>query len=603
MWPGYGGTILDVDLTNLKSKKSPLKEGFARTFIGGRGFGAKMLYDNLKPNTDPFGPENIVVISTGPACGTLWPKGNKLSMVTHSALTDGYSDSQSGGHFAADMKFAGYDIIIIRGKSEKPKILFIDDEHVSFLPAEDIWGRTIVETHNMIREKIGDPLVKTLSIGPAGEKLIRFSCVVADAQRHAGRGGTGAVLGSKKLKGIAIRGSHDVRPANDRFFELCEKAQEKIRDTLGKSSLAERGTTSLTAYSEWGTWMNRNFNNAWYEKAKELDGETWAKKYQIKRHSCYGCVIACGRTSMLVDGPYAGTYTDGPEHETIGLWGGNLAMPSIHGVIKGSSYANTYGCDSISMGNVIGFAIDLFENHIITEEDTDGLILKFGDSDVVWRLAEKIIKREGIGDILAEGVKRAAAKIGRGAEKYAVHIKGLEIPAYDARRCAGQALGFAITDVGGGHGRVWTIGTEINQKEKIPPESTEGKALLVRDSMRSRTFPDIFGMCRFGLFTWEEYADMLVALTGQDFKPEDLPKTCDRVYTITRAFNVPIKGHPEADGVVMTQEKLDVMLDEFYELLGWDKKTGIPTAKALKEYGLEDILSDLRANGIQVPEG
>ena len=607
MIKGYAGQILRVDLSKGEIKKQPLDTMFARKFLGGRGFGAKIIFDELEPGTDPLSPQNLLIFATGPFTGIAL-KGCKYSVVTKSPLTGTYMDSHAGGHFGPELKAASYDIIVIKGSCKKLSYLWINDDHVEIKNAEHLAGEGILKTDEEIKKDLGDKSIKIAAIGPAGENLVRFACISNDLFRHAARGGVGAVMGSKKLKAIAVKGSKNVEIAEpDALMSLIKGELEYLLGHVSVKDLREGGTlTYLSMYSEWGVIPTRNFRSSYFEFYTKLTADSAKKDLFWKSRACFMCPIACGKISYIRDGEYSGTLVEGPDYETTCLLGSNCGIEDLKAIAHANLLCDDLGLDSISTGNVIGFAMECYERGLLTRDQTD-LELNFGNKEATIELIKKIARREGIGDILAEGVRNAAIKIGGIAEKFAMHVKGLELAGYEPRSTSGMALAYAVSDVGGSHGRSWPIGEEMTN---IPKRfSVDGKAEIVTKSTLQRNLADILGFCRFILLDFEVYAKELSAITGWQVTEEELREVVKRVYTLTRAFNTregfrrkddilparifdegietgPIKGRK------MNREELEKMLEDYYKIWGWDED-GIPTLNTLKKYGLDDIAKKL----------
>ena len=614
MIKGYAGRILRVDLSKNEIKKQPLDPTFARKFMGGRGFGAKTIFDELEPRTDPLAPKNLLIFATGPFTGTVL-KGCKYSVITKSPLTGTYMDSEAGGHFGPELKFASYDMIVISGSSKKLAYLWINDDHVELRDAEHLRGKGILKTDEIIKKDVGDRSAKVAAIGPAGENLVRFACISNDLFRHAGRGGVGAVMGSKKLKAIAVRGSKNVEVAEpNALMDLMENELKQTLEHATAKSLHNGGTlVYLPMYMDWGVTPARNFHSSYFESYAKITADVAKKELWKKNRACFMCPIGCGKQTLIKDGPYADTVVEGPEYETTVMLGANCGVDNLRAIAFANLLCDDLGMDTISTGNVVGFAMDCYEKGILKQKDTKGLKLTFGNYEAENELIKKISRREGIGNILAEGVRRASKVIGKNAKNYAMHVKGLEMPAYDPRSSIGMGLAYAISDIGASHCRAWTMGEEITNP-KLDRYGPKGKAGLVKKSTRLRTLPDILGFCRFVLFDFSHYAKVLSLLTGWDVSSKDLIDVVDKVYTLTRAVNIregfqrnddalptkmlkassqtgPAKGH------MVKKKDLEKMLDEYYELWGWDKK-GVPRLKTLKKFGLEDVASELIKSGI-----
>ncbi|MCD6514049.1 MAG: aldehyde ferredoxin oxidoreductase family protein [Candidatus Odinarchaeota archaeon] len=610
MISGYANTVLYVDLTEKKIEKKPLDKDLVMRFVGGRGFGAKLLYDLNKPGIDPFSPENHIIVATGPFTGVYVPKSTKYAFITKSPLTGAYLDTFSGGHFGPELKFAGYDIIIIKGASDKPVYLWINDDEVKLLDASHLWGKPVKEVDEIIKKDHFDRNIKVAAIGPAGENLVRFACITNDLFRQAARGGAGAVLGSKKLKAIAVRGSKDIKIHDPKkFLELADEAFKKTMQSPARNKLLENTTLLQTLDSnEWGVLPTRNYQTTYFEHAHVFSGKYLNEKgIKLKNRACFGCPIACSGVNVVKSEKYGTIIIEGPEYESATLLGSNCGVSDFDAVAKANELCDFLGIDAISAGNVIAFAMELYERGIITKEDTDGIELTFGNGEALVEMIKKIAYREGFGDILAEGTKRAAQKIGKGAERYAVNVKGMELPAYDPRSTPGMALAYVTNDIGGAHNRAWTMYVEIFNPD-YERYSIKKKPQLVIDSQRSRTLPDIMGYCRFILLSYDEYAALYTALTGIEVTGDDLVEVTDRVYTLTRLFNTregftrdddslpprmydPIQTGPQK-GVALKPEDIEKMKDEYYKLRGWDRD-GIPLRETLEKLKLSEYIGDL----------
>ena len=622
MLGGYAGKILHVDMSKKTFKKENLDPKFARAFLGGRGFGAKLLFDNLEPGVDPLSPDNVLIFATGPFTGTKMPKGQRYSVVTKGPLSYGYADSEGGGHFGPEMKYAGFDAIVIKGKSDKPAYLWLDDGTAQLKDATHIWGKGVHETDKIIKEDQGDKSVKIAAIGPAGEKLVRFAAITNDLYRQAARCGGGTVMGSKNLKAVAARGFKGVEISNpEQFDKDVDEALKKTYENPGRKGLYEWGTWGggggwdLKQYNLWGIHPTRNYRSGYFENYEKVYGKNFRDRLLLKQRACFGCNVACGRQAYIREGPYKGNFVEGPEYETITMLGSDCTVDNIEAIAKSHLMCDDLGLDGISAGNVVGFAMECYEKGLITKEQTGGIELNWGDPEAQMALLKKIAFREEIGDILAEGVRIAAEKIGGGSSEFAMHVKGLPLPAYEPRGALGQALAFAISDIGGTHDRAWTYGEEITNP-KLDRFSTEGKAELVMKNMRTRTLPDILGYCRFVLLSFDDYAKVLSSLTGWNMTGDELMLVPDKVTTLTRAFNVReglgrkddvLPGRamrePVADGPtkgrMVTQQELDKMLDEYYGLMGWDKD-GVPKRETLDKYGMSDIADKLASRGVNL---
>ena len=624
---GYGGKILRVNLTTGKIVKQDLDENLLKLYLGGTGYAARLMWDELPKGLDPLSPENKLIATTGVLTGTLTPGSGSVEFCFKSPLTGIFGQSRAGGKFGPKMKFAGYDFIIIEGASDKPVYLNIFDDEVEIRDASHLWGKTVHEATDILLEEVGNPDASVACIGPGGERLIKFANIMIDYDRAAGRCGGGAVMGSKKLKAIVVDGDRSIEPADpNRFLEAVREALEALMKRTD-DRLALLGTIGgVMSLNESGALPTKNFQTGYYEDADKMSGQALARNYLIKRRACFGCVMACGRFVWVPAGKYATPPHEGAEYETDDMLGVQNMMGDLEPLIKAGYLCNTYGIDTISAGSVIAFATEAFERGLITEKDTGGIKLEWGNPDAVLALLEKIINREDIGDLLAEGVREAAEKIGGGAEDFACHVKGLEAPAHDTRGTSKSlAIQYAIGNPRGScHIEpIWSPMWDFSRSNMglvdfglpWPPPSrfeetgvNRGRAVKVMFIFGE--LASILGVCRFYLQADEDrnlnprrLSRLVSTLTGWNLSPEDLLKISERVYNLKRCFNVregisrkddrlpkrlmePLKSGP-TKGVSV--KNLDGMLDETYEALGWDKKTGKPTREKLEELGLPDV--------------
>lgn len=606
MLRGYAGKILRVNLSSGKISILPVSEDFALNFIGGKGFGAKMLYDELKSKINPLGPENKLIFSTGPLTGTLAPSSSKFEVVTKSPLTNTFLNSDCGGFFGPELKHAGYDALVIEGAAEKPSYLMIRDEEVEIRDASHLWGETTNETFEVLRKELGERDFKAVCIGPAGERLVKFSCILATPVRTAGRGGSGAVMGSKRLKAVAVRGTRDIDihdidgflKAVEEAYEICKGGALKIVAPLGTAA-------AMPIANDKGAIPVKNFQRSNLPNISMKLGPETMKKHVLRCMACAGCPVRCGKITLIRRGKYAGTIVEGPDYETLYALGALCGIDEFETVAKANALCDEFGIDTISTGGVTAFAMECYEKGIITEESA-GFRLDWGSPEALLNLIEKISFREGIGDLLAEGVKRAAEKLGEEAQKYAMHVKGLELPGYDPRALQGTGLGYATGDRGGCHMR-----TQIHPPELIfgiiDPSTIKGKPEMVKRFQDLMAVIDSLGMCAIpGLGLWrsptrelELYSILLQTLTGMGFTEEVLWKAGERVWNLTRMFNLRegfARAHDTLPERLMKEpiptgpfkgsiSKLNEMLDEYYRARGWDEN-GIPTISKLKELGL-----------------
>lgn len=627
---GWAGKILRVDLTKGKAVAQPLARGLAIDYLGSRGVNARILWDELPPNADPLAPTNILIFGAGPLNATFAPCSGRLTVSSKSPATNLYTKSSVGGHLAAEMKLAGYDIIVFYGCSKSPIYLWIDGEEVEFRDASYLWGKNVRETAIELREEIGDRNIQIAAIGQAGENLVKFASIMTSIYRAAGRTGIGAVMGSKRLKAIAVRGTGCVTVADpDRFEQVALKARQDLRNdknswpvlyTHGTQGIVGPGPESSGVYSA------KNFRTEILpaEHLKNLSGKNITQRYLTRREGCSSCVYSCGRFTEVKNGEYAGTYCGGPEMETWAAYGGRCFASSPELIIKANELTNLYGLDSISTGSTIAFAMECYENGLISKEDADDVALHWGSPDAILGLIRKIALREGIGDTLAEGTKRAAERIGRDAYKYAVQAKGLENGSGDGRRFkAHSGLAFAVNPRGPDH-----LHTEVLAELPISadaaklldtlgvphdPQSLEGKPELVKWHEEMYCAADCLGLCVFTntfSYLWinfDNLAEMFQAATGIPMNAGGLQLTCERILNLEKAINVRegasrkddslpwrILNEPTYEGFRITEEDLNKMLDRYYELHGWDKETSWPTDEKLLELGMASVAKELK---------
>lgn len=612
MSSGYAGKILRIDLSKKNGvRKEPLNLNLAKEFLGGKGFGAKLIYDMLGPKTDPYSPNNPILYCTGPLTATLAPC-NRFCIVTKSPLTGLFSDSYAGGYFGQELKFAGYDIVIITGKAEKPVYLSIDDGEVEVKPASHLWGMDTYQTYDALKKELGDETIKISCIGPAGEKLVRIALVDCDTHRQAGRCGTGAVMGSKNLKAIAVRGSGEISVADPKAFEkIVWRAYEEIKKSPGSQAYSKGGTPGalLSFANDQGLYPTRNFQDGCFEKAENLGSESQSKNLWLREFGCFACPIHCSKIGMIRKGRFSGAIVDIIEYETTGLLGGSCEISDVDALAYAALLCDKLGIDTISAGNIIGFAMECYQKGILTKKDTDGLELNFGDYEAQIRLIEKIAYREGIGDILAEGVMRAAERIGRGARNLAVHIKGMEAPAWGPRGSPGMGLALATSDRGCDHQKAWPPAYEIAGESwpfggPLDRLTIEGKAKVVKweqDHLAALYSLVVCEFSRTGISN-DTYADLVSSATGWEIDYHKLLEYGERIWNQARLFNVregigrkedaslpkrfkePLPSGP-ASGHRFTDEEFDRMLDDYYALRGWDGE-GKPTRDKLIKLGL-----------------
>lgn len=612
---GYAGKILRINLTTGAITTEPLDPEMARDYIGGRGFVAKLVYDEIPRGADPLGEENKMIIAPGPLSGVFMPAAGKVQFGCKSPATGIHGDANMGGHFAPEIRYAGYDVIIIEGRAEKPSYICIDDDNVQIRDAAKYWGRGSLEAEAMLKQDLGDDF-QIATIGPAGENLVKFACISHDFGRQAGRTGVGAVLGSKRIKAIAVRGTGAIPVADPKaVHELGGRMFKRCFELPGFKEWTPYGTAGVTPWvNEVGAFPTKNFSTTYFEGHEGIGGDKLKERILVTDKGCFSCPTPCGKYSHARSKDYD-VHVEGPEYETVALIGGNCMLGTIEDVAYANYVCDNLGLDTISGGNVIAFAMECYERGILTKEQV-GRDIKFGDVGSFVYLAEKIAKREGVGQILADGVKAAAERLGQGSEKFAIHVKGLEWSGYEARWAPAMMLAYMTADIGAHHNRAWAITYDVAKGR----DEIEGKAAKVIDLQQIRPSFDLLGCCRLQwveiAFELDWYPEMLRAVTGRDITWEDLRTAADRVWNLTRSFalrEVPGFGRPwdypparfyeeeipagPAKGKVLTRDKLDRLLDDYYELRGWDVN-GVPTRGTLERLGLGKVADDLTAIGV-----
>jgi len=608
----YAGRILRIHLSSGAHRTEPLNEEIAKKYVGGIGLGMRLLIDNSKPDVDPFSPENPLILATGPLSGTMAPTGgNGHAFVSKSPLTGGVGEAKSHGFFGAELKRAGYDAVVFEGRSEKPVYVWIDDDNIQLLNAKHLWGKSPAETEDTIKDELGDYYIRVAAIGPAGEKLSRVACILNDHTRAAGRTGLGAVMGSKNLKAIAVRGTKDVNVAKpEEFLEFVKVIHERMKGPATSKYRTLGTPQNVLVHNSLGALPTRNFSNATFEGAEKVSGEYLNERFVAKIIGCSSCAMRCEHIALVPEGPYKGTSTR-VEYEPLWAFGPHCGVDRLDAIIKAMDLCNYYGLDSLSTGNIVGFAMDCYEHGILTKEDTGGIDLRFGNAEAMVEIVKKIGSREGVGDILAEGAKRAAEKIGKGAEKYANHIKGLEMTGYDIRGLKTAAVGYAVSFRGADHNRHGAYGLDLGGKvNRFKYE--KGRSRMVTEIEDLYTLIDSLIVCKFsrGVY-YENFSDLAkyyTLATGIEVTPQEMKITGERINTLGRLFNIregltrkddhlpaKVMSTPIPDDTVskrsfITQEELDFMLDDYYSCRGWTRE-GVPTLEKLKEIGLEELAS------------
>lgn len=621
-WYGWSGNILEVNLTDRIVEKRLFTEHMAHQYLGQAGINARMLYDRTSAATEPYSPAAPLIFGVGPLAGTLAPCSGRFTVTFKSPLTGIFGDSNCGGHWGPEIKMAGYDHIIITGKADHPVYLWIDNDRVEIRDARALWGKTTWETEALIKDDVGERTAQVASIGPAGEHLVRFAAIICNQSRAAARCGPGAVMGSKNLKAIAVRGDRGIQVADKSAFQdAVEEAMRAILADPLYESAKTYGTLAITGLAQaLGFLPTRNFQESTFNGADKLKGEVFLERYGAKHKGCYNCPVSCSRYYEVSKGPYASTRGEGPEYESVAALGAKCGNDNFDAILHMNTLCNQLGLDTISAGNTIAWAMECHEKGLLTREQVDGLDLCFGTDAAMVALLKKITAREGIGDILADGTLRAAQKLG--GTDFVVHSKGLDYPAVDIRGTKGMALSFAVSPRGGDHLKglsLYEVAPDIYAKDILRETGIqvsarywlqyETKAELMRWHENWHCVVDSLGLCKLEGIALKpllpvHFQRMLSAATGWDVSLQDLEQIGDRIWNVERLFNVrqgknrkddlpprrlleePISTGP-AKGERLDRDKYEAMLTEYYRLRGWSPETGVPTKEKRIELGLD----------------
>jgi aldehyde:ferredoxin oxidoreductase len=625
---GFTGKWLRVDLSTGSIRVESVGEEVYREYLGGRGLVAYVLFRELKPRVDPLSPENKLIFATSVITGAPVPGVNRVVVGAKSPLTGTYCESEAGGYFAPELKYAGFDVVVVEGASEKPVYLWIRDGRAELRDASHLWGRLTKDATEEIKRELGEPLARVACIGPAGEKLVKFANIMFDHRYAAGRGGLGAVMGSKKLKAVVVRATkRSVQFYNEKsLVELAKWFYENWRKQPGAVSRSTYGTAELvTPLNRDGTLPTLNFRGGSFKRADEISGEALNKTILVKRSTCFACSIKC-KPDVRAKHPYE---TDpaygGPEYETIAAFGSLCGVSDLGVIAYANQVCNAYGVDTISAGVAVAFAMELFERGVISEKDTGGLKLRLGDPEALLRLLHMIVNREGFGDVLAEGVKRAAEIIGRGAEKYAVHVKGREVPMHEPRGKVGVGLAYALSPIGADHlqaphdptfERVAEHLVALGITRPVNRLSLDyEKVRVVYYGMLWWSLLDCLGICKFtftphsaGVYTPNHLVEIVNAATGWQVSLWTLLKAGERALNLARAFNaregftsrddtLPDRFFEEMEfgarrGQRIDRAEFERAIKLFYEIAGWDEE-GRPKPAKLYELGLDYVVREL----------
>ena len=627
---GYAGTILRVNLSKEKIVKEPLNPDFARKYIGGSGFNARVLYDEVGPDVAPLGPDNLFMVGIGALSGTTAPCCSRVTFTAKSPLTGIFGDANSGGDFGSTVKFAGYDQIIVEGKAKKPVYVWIDDDNVEIRNGEHLWGKDAWETDQIIKDELGDEEIRTAITGPAGENLVLFASVIVQRYRAAARTGVGAVMGSKNLKAIAVRGTKGVQIADvDEFENWVNKSVLSIMSHKSYKRFATYGTLDqIASYNDMGLARVKNGTEHYLENLEEITAESLEKKYKIRSMACFACPIHCTHFHSIEDGRFAGTIGGKPELTAAEAFGTNVGNNDLAAICYLQDLSNKLALDVHELGDVIGMSMEWFEKGLITKTQTGGIELTWGNVDAMIEIMHKITNVEGFGKILAKGVKGACEAMNLKWPRPG-HIKGLGMTYKDLRGGKSWALAYAVNPRGADHLKGYPVFEAVGDRETakrlfgsenivIPYSDDPAKGPMVKWHEDFIQVLASTGLCileclfLFQSVTSKMIAGMMSTATGWDMSEQELQKAGERVYHLMKCYNMrlgvtskddtiptyfleePVSSGPAKGQVV----RLEVMKKAYYKARGWDVEKGIPSRRKLEELDLKDVADDLEKHGM-----
>jgi len=621
---GYAGKVLRVDLAARRVRVSALEKETAAFYLGGRGFNSKRLYDELTPGIDPFGEGNKLIFSTGPLVGTMFPTASRFNVSAKSPLTGILGDSNAGGHFASELKYAGYDQVILEGLSKKPIYVYVHDSEVDFKDASHLLGKDVYEADEIIKTDLAERRVQIACVGPAAEKGVRYAGIFVNLMRAAARTGMGTVMASKGVKALVVKGTGSIEVAHpEKFDRIVTEIEQEIYSHGQYWPRRQMGTTRILMMANAGGFLpTRHYMSGIFEHAREVSGERLAEEYNVKARGCFACTIPCSRFYVVRDGRFAGLFAEGPEYEPLGSFTARVGNGDLDLALKAIDACNRLGLDALTTSECISWAMELYERGLLKRTETDGLDLSWGNGDAILALIERIARREGFGDTLADGSRTAAEKLGRGKD-LTMQVKGLDIIMADPRGLKGFGLGYAVASRGGDHLRsepFIELSDDPEQGRRMfgIPDSTmrlayKGKGKLVSYFEDWCAVIDALEPCKsimqnMEILTFDKAAEVIEAVTGLRMSGADVRSVGERIVNIERMFNaregvrrqddtLPRRFREEklsegpSKGVIFEQEP---MLDEYYHARGWDKETGIPTRATLERLGLGDAAAELK---------
>jgi aldehyde:ferredoxin oxidoreductase len=614
---GWTEKVLHVDLSEEKFSPEKMDPSLLRTFLGGRGLNSLVLFQNLKKSVDPFGPENLLAFGSGPLVGTLIPANGRYNVSSRSPLTNLLGDANSAGFWAPVLKKVGYDGIVVRGISDSPVYLFITQEKTEIRDASRLWGKTVSETDKHLRQEHGQD-AHVIAIGPGGENRVRFASIMTDIDRAAGRTGNGAVMGSKKLKAIVVCGRGRVSPADpQKTLSVAREIKRVISSAPSFSARSQLGTPMvIQIYNQMGVLPAKNHQTGIFAGAEKISGERLKEQYVNKAKACYMCPIHCSRYSEIREGRFSGTKMEGPEFETMCFMGSNLLNSDLGSILYLNRRLNDLGMDSISTGATIAYAMECYEKGLISTQETDGLQLTWGNIEAIISLVDRIAYRKGFGSVLAEGVRRASETI-EGSEKYALHVKGMEVPGQEVRGLKAWGLGWATSSRGGDHCRAFPVMETIwspkqtlaffGSEKAADRFSYEGKPAMVKWAEDLGAVIDSLGLCKIAYVSMgvpvELIAAAFQAVTGVKMDEEQILIAGERINNLERLLNLNLGLTPAEDTLPsrFVEEPLpegpsqgeriniEQMVEEYYRLRRWDPVTGYPSMEKLNELSLKHL--------------
>ena len=623
MVKGLANKILRVDLSDRRVWTEEQDEVFYRRYLGGAGIVTYYLLKELQPGTDPLSPGNILVFALGPVTGTPVPGASRLCVGAKSPLSGGMAKSEAGGFFGYELKRAGFDALVVQGKADRPVYLWIHNGDVEIRDASYLWGQTVLQTQDAIESELGEKRVRTASIGAAGERLAAISCVITDLRNAAGRGGLGAVMGSKNLKCIAVKGATVPQAAEpEKFRDLARWMNMNYMNHGNGASFHEFGTgADMSGFNAIGNLPVRNWNDRQFEDVAMITARALRDTYRVAMEGCPGCQIRCKKVVALESDSFkVDPRNGGPEYETLASFGSFMGINDLAAICRANELCSLYSLDTISLGGTIAFAMECFEKGILTREDTGGIELRFGNADAMLQVIELIAHRQGIGDILADGSRKAAQRIGRGAEAFAIQVKGVEFGMHDPRVKQGLGLIYAIAANGADHmsgahdtsftqeGRNMEAVRSLDSPTPLAANDlSTAKVDRVKNQHLAKNFGDSLVMCHFVPWTLRQQVDLIRALTGWDYTDFEALRQGERVATMARVFNLR-EGLTAADdqlpkrffspapegaskGTAVDPDAFNRAKRTFYILMGWDPATGVPMQEKLEELGIGWVAS------------